>query len=55
MTKDELLALLRLCNADTSAIEAVEMAYEMGYKAGLEKINEEQNDKSVLLAGNKDS
>jgi len=34
MTKDELLALLRLCNADSSAIDAVEMAYELGYKAG---------------------
>lgn len=34
MTKDELLALLRVCNADSSAIDAVEMAYELGYKAG---------------------
>ena len=34
MTKDELLSILRLCNADTSAIEAVELAYELGYKAG---------------------
>jgi hypothetical protein len=34
MTKEELLALLRLCNADPSAIDAVEMAYELGFKAG---------------------
>jgi hypothetical protein len=34
LTKDELLALLRLCNADPSAIDAVEMAYELGFKAG---------------------
>ena len=34
MTKDELLALLRLCNADSSAIDAVELAYELGFKAG---------------------
>ena len=35
MTKDELLSILRLCNADPSAIDAVELAYELGYKAGL--------------------
>jgi len=34
MTKDELLAILRLCNADSSAIDAVELAYELGFKAG---------------------
>jgi hypothetical protein len=34
MTKEDLLALLRLCNADSTAIDAVELAYEMGYKAG---------------------
>ena len=34
MTKDELLVLLRLCNADPSAIDAVELAYELGFKAG---------------------
>ena len=34
MNKDELLALLRLCNADPSAIDAVELAYELGFKAG---------------------
>ena len=33
-TKEELLALLRVCNADPCDIDAVEMAYEMGYKAG---------------------
>ena len=37
MTKDELLALLRLCNADPSAIDAVELAYELGFKAGQAK------------------
>tara|TARA_R110000868_G_scaffold18268_3_gene80762 strand:- start:712 stop:846 length:135 start_codon:yes stop_codon:yes gene_type:complete len=36
MTKEDLLALLRLCNADPAAIDAVEMAYELGYKAALE-------------------
>ena len=34
MSKDELLAILRLCNADPSAIDAVELAYELGFKAG---------------------
>jgi hypothetical protein len=34
MTKDELIALLRLCNADPSAIDVAELAYELGYKAG---------------------
>ncbi len=34
MTKDELLAILRLCNADLSSIDAVELAYELGFKAG---------------------
>jgi len=43
MNKEELLALLRVCNADSSAIEAVEMAYEMGYKAGLEAAQQEEN------------
>lgn len=35
MNKEELLALLRLCNADSSAIDAVELAYELGYKAAM--------------------
>ena len=35
MNKEELLALLRVCNADSSAIDAVEMAYELGYKAAM--------------------
>jgi hypothetical protein len=35
--KDELVSLLRVCNADASAIDAVELAYELGYKAGLRK------------------
>lgn len=44
MTKDELLALLRLCNADPSAIDAVEMAYELGFKAGqVEKPNPDES------------
>ena len=34
MTKEELLAILRLCSADPSAIDAVELAYELGFKAG---------------------
>ncbi len=37
MTKDELLAILRLCNADLSSIDAVELAYELGFKAGQEQ------------------
>ena len=32
--KEDLLALLRLCNADPSAIDVAELAYELGYKAG---------------------
>ena len=43
MTKDELIALLRMCNADPSSIEAVELAYELGYKAGLEATPEEKS------------
>tara|TARA_R110000822_G_scaffold36783_5_gene103360 strand:+ start:1895 stop:2032 length:138 start_codon:yes stop_codon:yes gene_type:complete len=35
MDKQELLDLLRICNADTTAIEAVELAYDIGYAAGL--------------------
>ena len=35
MDKQELLDLLRICNADTTAIEAVELAYDIGYEAGL--------------------
>jgi hypothetical protein len=34
-TKEELMELLRLCNADPSAIDVAELAYELGYKAGL--------------------
>lgn len=37
MDKEELISLLRICNAEPSAIEAVELAYELGYKAGLRK------------------
>jgi len=48
MDKQELLDILRLCNADQSAIDAVELAYEIGYKAGLDaaiKISKEiEND-----------
>lgn len=40
-SKEELLALLRLCNADPSAIDAVELAYELGFKAGQAQANEE--------------
>lgn len=43
MTKEELLALLRLCNADASAIDAVEMAYEMGFKAGQNSLPPPEN------------
>ena len=46
MTKDELLALLRLCNADPSAIDAVELAYELGFKAG----QEQQSDSDQSIA-----
>jgi LEA14-like dessication related protein len=34
MNKEELIALLRVCNADPSAIDVAELAYELGYKAG---------------------
>ena len=34
MNKQELLDLLRICNADATAIEAVELAYDIGYEAG---------------------
>jgi hypothetical protein len=37
MNKDELLELLRVCGADPRSIDAVELAYEMGRKAGLEE------------------
>lgn len=32
-TKEELLELLRLCNADPKAIDVIELAYELGFKA----------------------
>ena len=41
MSKDELLAILRLCNADSSAIDAVELAYELGFKAGQAEISDD--------------
>lgn len=34
MDKQELLDLLRICNADATAIDAVEMGYEAGLAAG---------------------
>lgn len=38
--KDELLSLLRLCNVEAKAIDVVEMAYELGYKAGASEANQ---------------
>jgi len=38
--KDELVELLRLCNVDARAIDVVEMAYELGYKAGASATNQ---------------
>ena len=32
--KEELIALLRVCNAPPAAIDVAEAAYELGYKAG---------------------
>ena len=46
--KDELLSLLRLCNVDAKAIDVVEMAYELGYKAGQQKGLSDD----TILAGN---
>lgn len=43
MTKEELLDLLRLCNADVNAIDAVELAYELGFKCGFAKATEVEN------------
>lgn len=34
-TKDELIALLRVCNAPPAAIDVAEAAYELGYKAAM--------------------
>jgi hypothetical protein len=36
-TKEELIALLRLCNAPPAAIDVAEAAYELGYKTGMAK------------------
>jgi len=35
VNKNDLLNILKLCNADTTAIDAVELAYNIGFKAGL--------------------
>ena len=32
--KEELIALLRVCNAPPAAIDVAEAAYELGFKAG---------------------
>jgi len=37
MTKEELLALLRVCGADPSAIDAVELAFEAGRQQGIKQ------------------
>ena len=37
MDKEELLALLRVCGADPSAIEAVELAFEAGRQQGMKQ------------------
>ena len=37
MTKDELLSLLRVCGADPSAIDAVELAFEAGRQQGMKQ------------------
>lgn len=34
MNKEDLLNILRICNADQTAIDAVEMGYEAGMAAG---------------------
>jgi hypothetical protein len=46
--KEELVELLRLCNVDAQAIDVVEMAYELGYKAGQQKGLSDD----TILAGN---
>jgi hypothetical protein len=46
--KEELVELLRLCNVDARAIDVVEMAYELGYKAGQQKGLSDD----TILAGN---
>jgi hypothetical protein len=33
-TKEELLALLRVCNAPPAAIDVAEAAYELGFRMG---------------------
>ena len=37
MTKEELLSLLRVCGADPSAIDAVELAFEAGRQQGIKQ------------------
>ena len=44
MTKDELLELLRVCGADPRSIDAVELAYELGRKAGVEEAQAERGE-----------
>ena len=39
--KEELLVLLHLCSVDERAIDVVEMAYELGYKAGQQKAKDD--------------
>lgn len=37
MDKEELLTLLRVCGADSSAIDAVELAFEAGRQQGMKQ------------------
>lgn len=43
MTKEELIDLLKLCNADVRFIEVVHMAYELGYQQALKEMEKDGN------------
>ena len=49
MNKQELRDLLRICNADATAIEAVELAFDIGYAAGLVAAAGRHDDDDELL------
>lgn len=36
MTREQLLEIMRLCGCDMSALDAVELAYQLGYQDGVE-------------------
>jgi hypothetical protein len=51
-TKEELLALLRVCNAPPAAIDVAEAAYELGFRMGQLQPLEEKTELPVEIKEN---